>query len=411
YYDEDASDLEAWLDYVNRDIEAKFAENTLTFYKANLLKDFERILNNSEDLLTGSGNLQANYDKYVNNEKQHTAMLNKVASIVETYNAVKELVYALEFDYEVASNDTYVDGTPKMISWKDKQTLEVIDPLLKALNTKIANDYANIAINNAAKNGITSTSNYNTDVNNINNKIKTFEKEGKYFEANYTYLGNLHETLSDIASRINTKRYTTTTRRALVNRRAELLEAYNNAWTYNNDAYYSGKLIWDIDGNQLATNINDNPDGNPIWSNKVSIDYSSKAWYVLQAKVAELQELADQLYQDADDMSYKLGDVDHDGKITVVDYARVRNMILCAVGYDDIEEEAVKFAADANEDKLIDVADLSAISTIIFGPNATSSRAALFASDFSVENKITADVESEETTIFGKTVRVAVNVE
>ena len=160
YYDEDASDLEAWLEYVNADIEAKFAANTLTFYKANLLKDFERILNNSEDLLTGSGNLQANYDKYVNNEAQHTAMLSKVASIVETYNAVKELVYALEFDFEVASKDTYVDGKPKMISWKDKQTLEVIDPLLKALNTKIATDYANIAINNAAKNGITSTSIY-----------------------------------------------------------------------------------------------------------------------------------------------------------------------------------------------------------------------------------------------------------
>ena len=411
YYDEDASDLEAWLDYVNADIEAKFAENTLTFYKANLLKDFERILNNSEDLLTGSGNLQANYDKYVNNEAQHTAMLSKVASIVETYNAVKELVYALEFDFEVASKDTYVDGKPKMISWKDKQTLEVIDPLLKALNTKIATDYANIAINNAAKNGITSTSIYNTDVNNINNSIKAFEKTGKYNEATNTYLDNLYETLVDIQSRINTKRYTSTTRRSLWNRRAKLFEAYYNAWTYNNDAYTSGELIWDIDGNQLATNTNDNPNGAPMWTNKVSIDYSADAWYVLQAKVAELQEIADQLYQDADDMSYKLGDVDHDGKITVVDYARVRNMILCAVGYDDIEEEAVKFAADANEDKLIDVADLSAISTIIFGPNATSSRAALFASDFSAENKISAAIESEETTIFGKTVRMAVNVE
>ncbi len=411
YYNEDVSDLEAWLDYVNADIEAKFAANTLTFYKANLLKDFERILNNSEDLLTGSGNLQANYNKYVNNEAQHTAMLSKVASIVETYNAVKELVYALEFDYEVASNDTYVDGKPKMISWKDKQTLEVIDPLLKALNTKIANDYANIAINDAAKNGISSTSIYNTDVNNINNKIKAFEMNGKYYEATNTYLDNLYETLVDIQSRINTKRYTSTTRRSLLNRRSELVDAYNNACIYNDDAYYSGKLIWDIDGNQLATNTNDNPNGTPIWTNKVSIDYSADAWYVLQAKVAELQEIADQLYQDADDMSYKLGDVDHDGKITVVDYARVRNMILCAVGYDDIEEEAVKFAADANEDKLIDVADLSAISYIIFGPNATSSRAALFASDFSAENKISAAIESEETTIFGKTVRMAVNVE
>ena len=411
YYNEDASDLEAWLKYVNDDIEAKFAANTLTFYKANLLKDFERILNNSEDLLTGSGNLQANYDKYVNNEKQHTAMLNMVASIVKTYNAVKDLVYALEFDYEVASNDTYVDGTPKMISWKDKQTLEVIDPLLKALNTKIATDYANIAINNAAKNGISSTSIYNTDVNNINNNIKAFEKKGKYYEAYFTYLGNLNETLSDIDSRIRNKRYTSTTRRSLLNRRAELEDAYNNAWTYNEDAYVYGKLIWDIDGNQLATNNNDNPNGIPDWINKVSIDYSADAWYVLQAKVAELQEIADQLYQDADDMSYILGDVDHDGQVTVVDYARVRNMILCAIGYKDIEDESVRFAADANEDSEINVSDLSAISTKIFGPKANSSRAALFASDFSAENKISAAVESEETTVFGKTIRIAVNVE
>ena len=415
YYNEDATDLEEWLTYVNADVEAKFAENTLTFYKANLLKDFERIIKNCDDLLaagTGKGNLQANYDKYVNNEAQHTAILNQVAAIVENYNAVKELVYALEFDFKVASNDTYVDGNPKMISWKDKQTLEVIDPLFVDLNNKIATDYANIAINNYAKNGISSISIYNTDVNNIKDAIKTFEKQGKYNEANITYLANLNTTLDDIQTRIYTKRYTTTTRRSLLDRRNELRKAYDNASTYNDDAYWPGKLIWDIDGNQLATNSNDNPDGTPIWTNKVSIDYSESAWYVLQAKVAKLQDLADQLYKDADDMSYILGDVDHDGQVTVVDYARVRNMILCAIGYKDINDEAVRFAADANEDSEINVSDLSAISTKIFGPNVnSSSRAALFASDFSAENKISAAIDSEETTIFGKTVRVAVNVE
>lgn len=415
YYDEDATELKVWLDYVNADVETKFAENTLTFYKANLLKDFERIVNNCSDLLaagTGKGNLQANYDKYVNNEAQHTAILNKVAAIVENYNAVKELVYALEFDFKVASNDTYVDGTPKMISWKDKQTLEVIDPLLKALNTRIDNDYANIAINIPAKNGISSISIYNTDVNNIKNAIKAFENGGKYYEARFTYLANLNTTLDDIQTRIYTKRYTTTTRLSLLNRRDELRNAYDYAWTYNYDAYWSGQLIWDIDGNQLATNSNDNPDGTPIWTNKVSIDYSADAWYVLKKKVAELQDLADQLYKDADDMSYILGDVDHDGQVTVVDYARVRNMILCAIGYKDINDEAVRFAADANEDSEINVSDLSAISTTIFGRNENSpSYAALFASDFSAENKISAAIDSEETTIFGKTVRVAVNVE
>ena len=191
-----------------------------------------------------------------------------------------------------------------------------------------------------------------------------------------------------------------------------MIKAYNNALTYNDDAYWPGQLKWDIDGNQLATNINDNPNGYPIWTNKVSIDYSADAWYVLKKKVAELQDLADQLYKDADDMSYILGDVDHDGQVTVVDYARVRNMILCAIGYKDINDEAVRFAADANEDSEINVSDLSAISTTIFGPNVnSSSRAALFASDFSAENKISAAIDSEETTIFGKTVRVAVNVE
>lgn len=415
YYDEDAKELEEWLDYVNADVEAKFAENTLTFYKANLLKDFERIVNNCSDLLavgTGKGNLQANYDKYVNNEAQHTAILNKVAAIVENYNAVKELVYALEFDFKVASNDTYQDGAPKMISWKDKQTLEVIDPLLNDLNKQIANDYANIAINNPAMNGISSISMYNTDVNNIENEIKAFEKRGKYYEANITYLNNLYYTLDDIYSRIRTNRFTPTTRGTLLNRYYALNNAYYSAITYNDAAYYQGELIWDIDGKELATNTNDNPNGDPIWTNKVEIDYSSKAWYVLQEKLAELQNLADQLYDDADAMSYELGDVDHDGNVTVVDYARVRNMILCAIGYNDIKEEAVRYAADANEDSEINVSDLSAISIKIFGPNVnSSSRAALFASDFSAENKIAAAIDSEETTIFGKTVRVAVNVE
>ena len=183
---------------------------------------------------------------------------------------------------------------------------------------------------------------------------------------------------------------------------------------YNNNVYRNGGTIKDIDGKYIEiieSSDPTNPDATPSYK-WVPKDYVTEVWPEVKAKAAELQAAADELLARAQANSYILGDVDHDRKVTVIDYARVRNMILSGITYDDIADEVVRYSADATEDNKINVADLSQISTFIFGENVNNaSRAALFASDFSAENKIAAAIDSEKTTIFGKTVRVAINVE
>lgn len=114
--------------------------------------------------------------------------------------------------------------------------------------------------------------------------------------------------------------------------------------------------------------------------------------------------------------SYIKGDACHDGTVDVNDYDLVRSWILKAMSFDSVVNdlgEGAAYGGDMDEDKTFTVADMTRISNLVLygdekGLSATTAPAR--ATRCVEGDKITIDKQAEETTVFGKTVKIAVNV-
>ena len=93
------------------------------------------------------------------------------------------------------------------------------------------------------------------------------------------------------------------------------------------------------------------------------------------------------------------------------DYSTVRNWILSATAYEDVSESQ-RYAGDVDGNKQFTVADMTKISNIIFYGDKNGAAPAGAKGQLTVvdNDEITLVKESEETSVFGKTIRVAVNV-
>ena len=408
---------------VDEDVTLKTADETVLFYKLNFITDYDRILTSCNDLWkeeVDAANpgltVEKAYARYKKNDDNYKTLIGNLDNvIVAKYNAVKSEVDEFKFyDPQFKEWNGMVQVFENWTTQKERELDEAVEKYRNDIET--AADDINLKNDATAKSGIIDPedSKFTTPADALEYDIDEFEKDAKYKEANMTYLPNISETLNSVYWLLRNENYAPTIKGELASEYLTLVDALTYADNYNESVYSTGGTICDIDGKYIEiipskdpTDINAEPSYK--WVIK---DYVTEAWPEVKAKAAELQAAADELLARAQDNSYNLGDVDHDGKVTVIDYARVRNMILSGITYEDIADEVVRYSADATQDNKINVADLSKISTFIFGENVKSaSRAALFASNFSAENKIAAAIDSEETTIFGKTVRVAINVE
>ena len=176
----------------------------------------------------------------------------------------------------------------------------------------------------------------------------------------------------------------------------DLLYAVNN---YNDDA---------VDG-WVAINI----DGKPL-KKAEKVDYLKEAWPLMVERINKLatdtKAFAKRTVEDA----YIVGDANHDGNVNVKDYDLVREWILNAMSFEQVVDkfgEGAAFGGDVDGNGTIDVGDMTRISNLIFrgsenGETTTRARATR-----SVEgDQITIAKQAEETTVFGKTVQIAVNV-
>ena len=406
---------------VDENVALKNADETVLFYKLNFITDYDRILASCNELWKGAISVSSTlkvedaYARYkTNNDNYNTLISNLDNVIVAKYDAVKSEVDAFEFYEPVFKEWVGMDAVYENWTTAEERKLDnAVDNYRQVIENAAAD--INLESGSNAKTGITNPSDSKFDTN-LSADIATFEKDAKYKEASKTYLPNIQITLSSINWMLSNNKFTPNTKWQLDSEYYELYYARYYANNYNNGVYNNGGTIKDIDGNYIEiieSSDPTNPDAEPSYK-WVSKEYVTEVWPEVKAKAAELQTAANDLLARVQANSYILGDVDHDGKVTIIDYARVRNMILSGITYEKIADEVVRYAADATQDQNINVADLSKISSFIFGDNpnnAAAARAALFASDFSAENKISAAIESEETTIFGKTVRMAVNVE
>ena len=85
------------------------------------------------------------------------------------------------------------------------------------------------------------------------------------------------------------------------------------------------------------------------------------------ARAKELEEFASAFVQEVDARAWKRGDVNRDGKINVIDYAAVRNIVLNVTEVS--ETDPIFYAADVNQDGVITIADVTGIANYIMGNN------------------------------------------
>lgn len=395
------SDFETSLSAVKADVEAKTASNDILFYKDNLMADFDRAKNKFSD--TNITRLNTMYEKYVTNDNVYNTIkaafeaqkerLNEVKAVADTFGASH-----LEVVYDPATQ------TSSEVEYRNLQYDNITTYIITQLGN-LANAHDNVILTENDVEGAT---------DNVSAQILQYEKTVKYDEANLTWLANLWQKYNDarsalIANSNDGLSYAETRYDDLCNRLNSMQDAYHWAYVYNNNAYNDDYVYNDIDGNDISVYNEQTGLNEPV-----SVDYIAVAWPAVKAKVELLLADVEQISKDINDWAFVLGDIDNDKMVTVNDYSTVRNWILTSTGYEDENlTENQRFAGDVNGDKSFTVADITQISNIIFYGNRNGQSPTLGVMDMNptVDNSgITLAKQSEETTLFGKSVRVAVCV-
>ncbi|MCI7090143.1 MAG: hypothetical protein MR960_10145 [Prevotella sp.] len=397
-YGADLDDFKAYLEGVKADVEAKNAAGDILFHKNNLLADFDR----AEAEFSDVAGLNAMYNKYVTNDKVYNTLKAGFEALQKQLDDLKTLADGFHASHLVPITDP-VTGELVDVEYRNNQ-YEVISATIKTELNDLAKSHD--AINLTAKDLKGAT-------DEVSAKIVEYEKTIKYDEARLCWLKDLHETYLDAANNLrknlaDNQLYGGNRYNELVNRMKQLDNAHTNAKAYNDAAFWNGSIANDIDGKDVL--VKNEETGDLV---NIEIDYLEEAWPTLQAKVEKLLAEANQLAKDVNDFAYIKGDADNDKKVTVNDYSTVRNWILTATAFEDVSESQ-RYAGDVDGNKQFTVADMTQISNIIFygNPLGKQEEAAGAKGQLTVvdNDEITLVKESEETSVFGKTVRVAVNV-
>lgn len=396
-YGADLDDFKAYLEGVKADVEAKNAAGDILFHKNNLLADFDR----AEAEFSDVAGLNAMYNKYVTNDKVYNTLKAGFEALQKQLDDLKTLADGFHASHIVTIP---VPGTSESVEveYRNNQ-YEVISATIETKLNGFAKSHDAINLTDKALEGAT---------DDVSASIVEYEKTIKYDEARHCWLTDLSQSIykadADFNANISASnvKYGGNRELELRNRINDLRNAYWNAYWYNENASIYG-LIWrDIDGNDVR--VKNESTG---VKEAIKIDYIKEAWPTLEAKINTLRAEAEQLAKDVNELAYIEGDADNDKKVTVNDYSTVRNWILSATAYEDVSESQ-RYAGDVDGNKQFTVADMTKISNIIFYGDKNGAAPAGAKGQLTVvdNDEITLVKESEETSVFGKTIRVAVNV-
>lgn len=391
-YGADLDNFKAYLEGVKADVEAKNAAGDILFYKNNLLADFDR----AEAEFSDVAGLNAMYNKYVTNDKVYNTLKAGFEALQKQLDDLKTLADGFHASHIVTS---YKDPSTKVEYRNDEY--EKISATIETKLDGFAASHDNIALTATDLKGATDK---------VSADIVIYEKTIKHDEATLCWLHDLQKSYEAANDDFNKgdKLYGGTRKDELQGRLDALKNAIENAENYEKDAFDHGSISYDIDGNDVR--VKNESTG---VKEAIKINYIDKAWPTLEAKINTLRAEAEQLAKDVNELAYIEGDADNDKKVTVNDYSTVRNWILTATAFEDVSESQ-RYAGDVDGNKQFTVADMTKISNIIFygkpnglDPDAAGAKGQLTVVD---NDEITLVKESEETSVFGKTVRVAVNV-
>ena len=392
-YGADLDDFKAYLEGVKADVEAKNAAGDILFHKNNLLADFDR----AEAEFSDVSGLNKMYNKYVTNDKVYNTLKAGFEALQKQLDDLKTLADGFHASHIVTIP---VPGTSESVDVEYRNNeYENISATIETTLKGLEASHDNIALTDDNLEGAT---------DDVSVDIVNYEKTIKHDEATLCWLPDLQKSYDAANDDFNKddKLYGGTRKADLQGRLDALKNAIENAENYEKDAFGPGSISKDIDGNDVRVE-------NEGVKESIKIDYIKEAWPTLQAKVETLLAEANQLAKDVNDFAYIQGDADNDKLVTVNDYSEVRGWILTAKKFKDVSE-AQRYAGDVNSDEVFTVADMTGISNLIFhgsvtGPQAAApSRARAFNAS---ADQLTVANESEETTIFGKTVRMAVSLD
>lgn len=351
--------------------EAKQKENHLLFFKENFAFDFG-VVNEALDGARVAA-LVADYNLYHNNDLAFDKLNEGLAELNTLHTAFQEHI----------KDFVSVEETAKAAE-------------IARLARSIAATKADIEA--AHKAVALPSSTLTDDVAWVKNSILTIQKSWTNSEVPIRLSAVLTD-LNAAYTSMTGKNYSPSTKAELNKTYGDITDLLYAVNSYNDDA---------VDG-IIAKDIY----GKPLKKAEV-IDYLKQAWPLMVEQINTLAKATKAFAERTDEAAYIKGDACHDGNVNVNDYDLVRSWILKAKSFDSVVNELGEGAAyggDMNEDKTFDVGDMTRISNLIFrgsenGKTTTRARATR-----SVEgDQITIAKQAEETTVFGKTVQIAVNV-
>lgn len=357
------------------------------FYKDNLLFDLAEL---TKKVTAESTPLTAEYNKQKTNDDVFAALnadIEKLTAESEaSYGRVKDFKYY--YCYKV--DEEWVSA------------IEVQHNNMQAAIAQLSKD-----VESAHKDVVlTAENSYGASIEALAKQIVANETNVTAYEASREIDQEVNVSLDAALNVIQTSQYGGDRQSKLLATYSSIRNLANNASNYNDDAW-DGTIYYDIDGNYVAKEVEDDAD------EPIAVDYLAEAWPALQERIAQMKAAVEQLAKDAKELSYVEGDADNNKKVSVNDYNVVLGWILKDLNFEEVSESQ-RYAGDVDGDETFTVSDLNAIYNLMMTGNPKGETVA--AKAFGLQAKAL-DSESvgmtkvsEETTMFGKTVRIALNV-
>ena len=323
------------------------------------------------------------------------------------------------------------EANDKETAWKTNDTVKAsLDTQLKALNTELETVVAAIAeLPHVAGTLDVTVENITVDIKTVTEVVAFKAQAGKLVEGSYTseveYIDasiknlnlNAHNSeaegvildINNIYGDImSSEDYNATLKNEAIAVSGKISYLWDfNRWMFKGNRSY----VLDINGDQIK-----DKDGNNITMLEELPDYLTKVYPAVLAKAEELGKELNLIMMKAKN---HIGDADLDETVTVNDYSEVRSWIIEGKKYKDLAVDKA-WAGDVNGDGDFTVADLTQISNIIFYGDPAgekveeteggTTRARVVRSATSADGELAVTKTGEETTVFGKTVQIAVEV-
>lgn len=353
--------------------EAKQKAGQLLFFKDNFMFDFGVV---QESLDKNNGRvaaLKADYKKFHENDVAFETLKNGIDELNTQLTGFQEHI-------------------KDFVSLTEKEKTDEVSRLSTTISTmlsEITTAHDKIALPDAS---------FTDDVAYVKGNILTIQTSWTNSEVP-ARLSAVKKDLEAALSSMTGKRYSPSTLTELNNSYAAIDKLLTAASEYNDDAV-DGTIVKDIDGEVLKK--------------AEVVDYLKVAWPLMVERINKLAADTKSFAERTVEASYIKGDARHDNNVDVNDYTYVRNWILADKTFKDVVAEfgeGAAYGGDVDESGDFTIADLARISNIIFYGNETGHAATRARATRSVEtDQITVAKQSEETTVFGKTVQLAINV-